>query len=772
MVKRKFPSRTALWPGRHSCHATGPHLGVDRKPAPNESRRGKGRPGGAVAIGGGHIQILVTLFSGLLVGVMSSVLAISFTAIVFAGPLEAFLDRGIGMSLIATGIMAMTGAFLFSYRGTVMHPQDITAILLATGAASIAAAGSHLVPDALFATIVLMLITASVATGAALVTIGRLKLSYVVKFIPYPVLGGFLASTGYLLSIGAIGLLLKKSLTIGDLPGLFAPDTLPVWTPWVLVAIAIAVLTRRIKHGFVLPACVAATCIGFYLWLFATGTSIDQARAANAFLGPFSASGFLADVRPGDIWLAETPLVADQALTIVAAVAMAILGGALNLTGIELATKQSLDLDKDTTAMGVATLAAAPAGGILGFPALSNSILSFRLGLTSHAAGLIVAAVALGVALFGASALEYLPRGLFAAVIGFLGVDLLYTWLWSERRRLHIRDFLIVVLTVAVSATLGFLFALALGLFASVILFVVSYSRQSILRLQTDLSLRRSVVERDLSALDHLAAHGKATAIIELTGYIFFGTASKLRGTVQSVIDRTAGTTDLLIDFSRVQGIDPSAIHSLHQIDEFCKTRGVTLYVSGLSSGDRARVDRFLQGAALGKAVFPTLDAALQHLETKVLSMRDPASDDGAEGSFISALMRDHPDVILEDRFPTDHFGADETILRSGDASDELLIIRSGSAQVFVGPKDGTRTSVAHLLEGSLVGEIGFFTGTLRTADVVAAEKTSVLRVTHDALEDLLESDPAFVASFHHLAARYLSRRLDRTTKLLGAALR
>ncbi len=723
----------------------------------------------ANAKGGHNIQYLVTLFSGLLVGAMSCVLAISFTAIVFAGPLEIFLDRGIGMSLIATSLMAATGAFLFSYSGIVMHPQDITAILLATGAAAIVAGGSHLTADTLFATVVAMLVTASLVTGVALVTIGRLKLSYVVKFIPYPVLGGFLASTGYLLLIGSIGLLLKQSLSITDIPALFTPAKLPIWAPWVLVAIAIVTITRRLSHGFVLPGCVAAVCAGFYLWLLITGTSIDQARAGGAFLGPFSGSGFLSEVRPRDIWLADVSLVAGQALTIIAAVAMAILGGALNLTGIELETNQNFDLDKDTTAMGAAGLVAAPAGGILGFPALSNSLLSFRLGLTGAAAGLIVAVVSLTVALFGAAILEYLPKGLFAAVIGFLGIDLLYTWLWSERRRLHIRDYLIVVLTVIVSATFGFLFALALGLFASVILFVVSYSKQSILRLQSDLSLRRSVVERDLAALDHLTARGASTAILELTGYIFFGTASKLRRTVQDAITDT--TTELLIDFSKTQGIDPSAIHSLQQIDDDCKTRGIALFVSGLAPQDRARVDRFLEGAPLGQGIFPTLDAALQHLETAVLASQQTSAET-SPGNFVEALLDEHPGFALSERFPSEQVAAGETFVFSGEASDELLIIQSGSAQVFVGVKDGSRTSVAHLLAGSLVGEIGFFTGTPRTADVVAAEDCTILRISHDALRDLLESDPAFVASFHHLAAKYLSRRLDRTTKLLGAALR
>ncbi|MCK0150523.1 cyclic nucleotide-binding domain-containing protein [Marivita sp. S6314] len=714
---------------------------------------------------------MVTLFGGLLVAAMSCVLAISFTAIVYSGPLEVFLDRGIGMTLIACGVMAGIGSFLFSYRATVMHPQDITAVLLAAGASAIAVQGSGLSPDALFASIVVMMITASVTTGVVLILIGKLKLSYVVKFIPYPVLGGFLASTGYLLLIGSIGLVLRANVSVGDIPSLFRPDTVMVWLPWFLVSIGICAVTRYVKNGLVLPGCIALVCFGYYAWLLISGTSIAAARASGELLGPFSSGGFLTDIRPQDIFLADVSLVAGQALTILAVTSMAILGGALNLTGVELITKRRLNLNQDTTAMGVSTLVAAPAGGLLGFPALSNNILAYKLGLRGATTGLMVAVVSFGVAFFGASALEYLPRGLFAAVIGFLGIDLLYTWLWSERRRLNLRDYLIILLTVIVSATLGFLSALALGLIASVVLFIVSYAKQGIVRIQSNLSLRRSVVERGLAALDHLTVEGTSTEIIELTGYIFFGTASKLLGAVQSAVEGSQGAmANLLLDFSKVQGIDPSAVHSLQQIDEYCTRQGVDLYVSGLSAQDRVQVDRFLNGATLGKAVFATLDDALLFLEERVLAEAEGGAT-GAE-SFEEALLRDNPHINLEDWFPVVHVKQGDTFLFSGAPSNELLILQSGSAKVFVEMDDGTRTCVAQLLSGALVGEIGFFTNTRRTADVEAAAESVVVRISRDALQALLDSDPAFVASFHALAAEFLSRRLDRTTKLLSAAMR
>ena len=77
---------------------------------------------------------------------------------------------------------------------------------------------------------------------------------------------------------------------------------------------------------------------------------------------------------------------------------------------------------------------------------------------------------------------------------------------------------------------------------------------------------------------------------------------------------------------------------------------------------------------------------------------------------------------------------------------------------------------VAHCRPGTLVGEIGLYTGAPRTARVVAERPSEFVRIDAGALERMARDEPALLADFHRLVAAILARRLGRTTALLADA--
>ena len=169
------------------------------------------------------MSAIANVFGALISGILLVVLSVSFTAIVYTGPLEPFLDRGIGATLLAAFVSCVVGGALYSYRATIPNPQDLTAILLAGAATQIAASMGTTDGEALFGTILSLMVTASAVAGVAAYLAGRFRLSDVVKYIPYPVMGGFLAATGYLLLVGAIGMLVGRSLDLWSLGSVVSP---------------------------------------------------------------------------------------------------------------------------------------------------------------------------------------------------------------------------------------------------------------------------------------------------------------------------------------------------------------------------------------------------------------------------------------------------------------------------------------------------------------------------------------------------------------------
>ncbi|HEX6208567.1 MAG TPA: hypothetical protein VF058_09465, partial [Actinomycetota bacterium] len=75
----------------------------------------------------------------MVVGVLEVVVATSFAALIFSGPLAEHLPAGIGLGLVAAAAILITVALVSSHRGTFGSVQDISAAVLSIVAASIVA---------------------------------------------------------------------------------------------------------------------------------------------------------------------------------------------------------------------------------------------------------------------------------------------------------------------------------------------------------------------------------------------------------------------------------------------------------------------------------------------------------------------------------------------------------------------------------------------------------------------------------------------------------
>lgn len=708
---------------------------------------------------------------GLIIGLTAIVFSISFTAIIYTGDLASFLSRGIGLTLAGAATMAVIGAFSLSYRGTIVQPQDVTALILSLAAASIAGSWPAAASDELFATIAVLVAVTATVTGGATLLFGHFRLGHVVRFIPYPVLGGFLAATGYLLVTGAIGMTLGDNVSIWSAGILFMSGNPEKWMPWIAAAIIFYVVTRRLRHGLVLPACIVVAVLGFYVVLGGLGVDAATAQAKGLLLGPFESASLYASLDQGIITQARWDLVATQFPSIIAVVGMATIGSLLNVSGLELATGEDIDPNRELRGIGIANLAASVSGGMVGYHLLSQTLFAKALGVTGRVAGIAVALVTVAVLFMGTTYLSVLPIGVFAAVIGFLGIDLLVTWLWHERRRLPPRDFLVVILILVVAATIGFLEAIAIGILAASVLFIVAYSSLDVVRLKTTGARKRSGVERGPRALAVLSDHGERVAIYQLSGYLFFGTVHRLVSEV-SATSVTEAKEFLLLDFKRVQGLDASAAFALRRLVHTCAANRIELIFCALSSTVRQTLHRTgVLSNPTSPRVFEHLDEGLQVIENKVLSDNLRAQDDNAADiDLLDTLRRIAHPVDPFELFEVVDVVKDEVVIEQAGGADSLLLLVSGVLRVEYLTADDRKIPVARILPGAVVGEIGFYSGEKRTAQVVAEENCRLMGMGRQALAELSETHPHLVSNIHRIAATNLALRLSRAMSLLRDA--
>jgi SulP family sulfate permease len=142
-------------------------------------------------------QILPVASIGLVAGIIQLPLVISFAILIFSGELSTFATLGIGMVLFGGLILHVILALTSSVPGMVGGPQDSPSAIMGLIGLAIAASMQGAAPEAKFITIVVVVILTSVFSGLLFVLIGGFKLSRLVRFIPYPVVGGFVAGSSW-----------------------------------------------------------------------------------------------------------------------------------------------------------------------------------------------------------------------------------------------------------------------------------------------------------------------------------------------------------------------------------------------------------------------------------------------------------------------------------------------------------------------------------------------------------------------------------------------
>ena len=234
-----------------------------------------------------------SITAAVVVGLLNLVLTISLAALVFAGRLAPFLSEGIGLALLSAMVSGVLIGVLSSLRGMVGSVQDAASAVLAVAAAgAVTLMPARAAPEEIFATIVVANGATALIVGVFLLLTGVFGLGRLVRFLPYPVIGGFLAGMGWLILVGSVGVMADMPVAFGTLAELFAPGMLVRWVPGLVYAALVLAISERWRHALVWPALLVAPVAAFYAAMLLTGGTVEGWRAAG-LLPPAFSSGSL-----------------------------------------------------------------------------------------------------------------------------------------------------------------------------------------------------------------------------------------------------------------------------------------------------------------------------------------------------------------------------------------------------------------------------------------------------------------------------------------------
>ena len=184
----------------------------------------------------------------------------------------------------------------------------------------------------------------------------------------------------------------------------------------------------------------------------------------------------------GDVWSpititafthANWPAITGQVGNLGTILVISVISVLLNSSALELVVKQDIDLNRELKVAGVANILIGIGGGTVGFHSLSISRLVHRMGANSRMVG-VIAAIACTLMLFlGSEIMAFLPRLVLGGLLFFLGMHFLVEWVYEAWFRLTRADYTVVILILGVVAGFGYLYGVAVGTMACVVMFLV-----------------------------------------------------------------------------------------------------------------------------------------------------------------------------------------------------------------------------------------------------------------------------------------------------------
>lgn len=673
---------------------------------------------------------------GLVIGLMLVAFMVSFASLLFTGEQARFLGVGVGFILVGATVHNLISARWSTIPGAIILPQDASTAVVATGLVALLPAVES---GQRVGTIFVYTAVCTVVAGIVMLMLGGFRLGGLVRFVPLPVIGGFLAGTGWLLVAGGADL-----ATSGYA---FDPARIVSLVAAALFAVGLLLALRFRPNVAVVPLMVGIGVVLFFLVLALTGTSLDEART----LGLLPATEGTSFRNPiGDLLDADWSALGAGVGGIISVPLVATMALLLNVSALDLMRGGDADLDHELRTLGFANLVTALVGAPAGYHALGPTSLGFRLGVVSRTVPLVVAAVCLVAALAGSYLVGLIPSPVVGGLLLFLGLGFMSDWLIDRRRLMSGPEFLVMLTTVAVVATLGLVAAVAWGMVATVILFVVAYSRIDPIRSMATGRERRSTVDRPPTAAALLDEAGHMIVVVELQGYLFFGSSHAL---VDRIRKMASAIDTLILDLHRVQGADSTALTSFVKLVRLTRDLSGHLILSHVPESLRSGLEGVLGESGNAWTEVEDLDHALEAAENRRLErLRHPLSNcREIFGPDLWSRLEPHLERV--------QVAAGEIIIEHGAPEVGLVAVEEGEIVAEIPAGAGWRR-VRRSGPGTVVGEMSLYRPGGRTARVRTVEPTVLYRLDGSAVAELERSDPETAAELHRFLARVMAERL------------
>ncbi|MBM3264926.1 MAG: SLC26A/SulP transporter family protein [candidate division Zixibacteria bacterium] len=729
--------------------------------------------------GSGSSGISGEIFGGLAAMLVAMPSAIAFGLVVYAPLGGDAAAAGALAGIIGAIVLGIVAPLFGGAPGIITAPCAPAAAVMGALAAHLAAGGPEN-PDLAIIQVLLML-TALLSGGLQLLY-GLLGGGSIIKFIPYPVVAGYLSGVGILIFTGQLPKFLGTPKGTRFFDAIARPDL------WQTTAIAVGIvaivgmvfskkITRTVPAPIIALLCGVAAYFGLSP-LYPDLLALEHNPFVIGAIASGSGPGFFESLASrlsaiGNLDTKTLDLILIPALTLSVLLSVDTLKTGVILDAL---TRRQHKSNRELIGQGIGNLATAVAGGMPGAGTMGATLVNVTSGGRDRLSGILNGVFALVAFLALGSLIAWIPVAALSGILMVVGIRMIdRETFYLMRQKATLFDFLVILAVVVTAVGMDLITAAGVGIGFAILLFLRDQIRGSVIHRKLWGNRIFSKKRRPPSEMAILEQKGEKILIVELEGPLFFGTADQLLSEIQPLL---GNVRYMILNMKRVRSLDFTAAHRLEQMETQLHEQGGCLILSDLprfmSSGER--FEEYLSHVGILEEftttrLFGEMDEALEWAEDRTLEMEGvvrPTDGHPLDLSEIHILAQLKPQEIewLRPCVRKVDYPGGEKIFSRGDSGDTMYLIGKGEVRISLPLSDGKIHHLVTFNRGDFFGDMSFLDNTVRSADAIAATDCELYGISRIAFNGVAEQAPhlaeqVFAGLCHILAERLRQANME-----------
>lgn len=546
------------------------------------------------------------IFGGITAGIVALPLALAFGIQAFSG-IEDPLAPSLGALAGLTGAM-MLGFFASLFGGTPSQISGPTGPMTVITASLLAGAWSQYGD---FSAVLVSMSLAGIFCGLFQILFGVLKIGKYIRYIPYPVLSGFMSGIGVIIILQQIYPLLGLKApvrTVDMVAGL--PSAVPAlsWTALALGICTILIIflfpkiTRKVPATLV--ALIAVTVGSLFL---REGTIPLIGEIPSGFPLPF----FVKETVSLDniVW---KDMITNALIPGITLAGLGSIDTLLTSVVADNITHTKHNSNKELIGQGVGNMVSGLFAGIGGAGATMRTVVNVKSGGRTPVSGMIHALLLLAILLGLGSIVKFVPLCVLAGILITVGWGIIDFKGFKDIAKIPRSDAFVMMTVFLLTVFVDLLTAVAIGVVLSCVLLMKRTS--DLVEGSYSVSDPASKAWNDESALPEEYRHN--LSIIRMDGPLFFGSVTRFNDLISKVSPQC---DSVLIRMRYVPYLDQSGLYALESALKDFAGRGLTVYMTGVKELPKAKMQslHILPGLIQEDHLFDTFEEFARYVIKK-----------------------------------------------------------------------------------------------------------------------------------------------------------